>query len=362
VALAEPPDDAVTALQNKYHHALQEIERLQRELDAATQEIARLTQHLKDAESSTPQSWFTAGNAALAQKHYQDAIAAFTRAIETHPQDARAYRNRGIASAHLGDYQQAIQDYTAAIAREPQDALAYNQRGIAYYQQEKVQQAIDDFTKAIERHPQLAEAYSSRGIAYRQLGNYPQAMQDVRSAAQLGLEVASPALQVLREEVREAQERLHQAGFQPGPADGLPGPQTTAALRAYQRSRSLSATGWLDATTRQALGMSPGSAPPQPGAETPPRFVHQSKPEYPLLARQQGWEGTVTLRLELLADGTIGAVEIAKSSGHPLLDTTAREAAKTWTHSPAMRHGVAVTRDVTLNVHFALDKGADADQ
>jgi TonB family protein len=357
VALAETQTDAVTDLQNRYHHALQEIERLQRELDAAKQEMERLQQHRGHAELSTPHDWFTTGNTALAQKKYQEAIAAFTRAIETRPQDAKAHRNRGVASASLGEYQQAIQDYTTAMALDPQDALAYNQRGIAYYQQDKTPQAIDDFTRAIEKNPQLAEAYSNRGIAYRQLGNYPQAMQDLRSAAQLGLELAPPSLQVLREEVRQAQERLHQAGFQPGPADGLPGPQTTAALRAYQRSRSLSVTGGLDAATKHALGLQPVSPPPPPGAETPPRFVHQPKPEYPLLARQQGWEGTVTLRLELLADGKVGEVEIAKSSGYPLLDTAAQESAKTWAHEPATHQGVPVPRWVTLSVHFALDKG-----
>jgi protein TonB len=85
--------------------------------------------------------------------------------------------------------------------------------------------------------------------------------------------------------------------------------------------------------------------------------VHQPKPEYPLAARQQGWEGTVTLRLEMVADGTVGAVQILKSSGHPLLDSAAQEAAKAWTHVPATQDGGAMSGWVDIDLTFALDRG-----
>jgi TonB family protein len=358
--------DPCTDLQTKYHNALQEMKRLQHELDQARRDIAHLQQQLKHVGVSKSLEWLTAGNAYFVQKKYQDAIEAFTIGIgtETTPHEAKLYRNRGMAYAQLGNTAQAIQDFTLAIARDPQDAVAYNQRGIAYYQLDNAQQALEDFSKAIEHNPKLGETYNNRGIVSRRLGNYAQAIQDFRLAAQLGLELASHHLQVLHEEVRQLQESLRLAGFNPGPADGLPGPQTTAALRAYQRSQGFPATGWLDDTTKQAIGR-PSARPtasPPPGSEMSPRFVHQPKPDYPLLARQQGWEGTVTLQLELLADGTIGEVEIAMSSGYPLLDTAAREAAKTWTHEPAAHQGVPGTREVTLQVHFALDKDAATDR
>ena len=94
--------------------------------------------------------------------------------------------------------------------------------------------------------------------------------------------------------------------------------------------------------------------------QSPPRFVHQPKPEYPVQARQQGWEGAVTLQLEMRADGTIGEARVVKSSGHVVLDTAAEEVAKTWTHVPAMHNGVAVTQWVTLNLTFTLDKESEA--
>jgi hypothetical protein len=53
--------------------------------------------------------------------------------------------------------------------------------------------------------------------------------------------------------VGQAQERLKAAGYDPGPIDGVLGPQTRAALRRYQASQGLPTTGALDEATRQVL-------------------------------------------------------------------------------------------------------------
>jgi peptidoglycan hydrolase-like protein with peptidoglycan-binding domain len=53
--------------------------------------------------------------------------------------------------------------------------------------------------------------------------------------------------------VAQVQELLKDAGFNPGPIDGILGPRTKGALRRYQASQGLPATGALDEATRQAL-------------------------------------------------------------------------------------------------------------
>jgi hypothetical protein len=53
--------------------------------------------------------------------------------------------------------------------------------------------------------------------------------------------------------VGQAQEQLKEAGLDPGPIDGVLGPRTKAALRRYQASHGLPATGMLDEATRQSL-------------------------------------------------------------------------------------------------------------
>jgi hypothetical protein len=55
-------------------------------------------------------------------------------------------------------------------------------------------------------------------------------------------------------DVAAAQQRLKDRGYYSGPVDGVMGPRTAAALRAYQRDHGLSATGRLDSKTASALG------------------------------------------------------------------------------------------------------------
>ena len=51
------------------------------------------------------------------------------------------------------------------------------------------------------------------------------------------------------------QERLAAAGFDPGPADGVVGARTRAALRAFQEARGLDPTGEPDGSSLAELGV-----------------------------------------------------------------------------------------------------------
>lgn len=124
----------------------------------------------------------------------QQAIKDFDRAIELDPKDEKAYNNRGVAYANLGDYQQAIRDLDRAIELDPKLAAAYHSRGTVYFMLGNTQQAIRDYDRAIEIDPKNAEAYYNRGLVYVMLGNYQQAIKDFKIAARLGLKDAQDLL------------------------------------------------------------------------------------------------------------------------------------------------------------------------
>ena len=63
----------------------------------------------------------------------------------------------------------------------------------------------------------------------------------------------APVIAPARIGLREAQSLLAGMGYDPGPADGVAGRRTTAALRAFQRDPGLPTSGRLDDATRQAL-------------------------------------------------------------------------------------------------------------
>jgi hypothetical protein len=62
-----------------------------------------------------------------------------------------------------------------------------------------------------------------------------------------------------REDIKKVQEALKNKGNDPGPVDGILGPQTKKALRNFQQSQGLKATGRLDAKTAKALGIQNGA-------------------------------------------------------------------------------------------------------
>lgn len=77
-----------------------------------------------------------------------------------------------------------------------------------------------------------------------------------------------------KDDVKKAQQALKQAGHDPGPIDGVVGPQTRQAIKDFQSSSGLQQTGTLDAETAQKLGVEKGdssSGSPSMGRSTPPR-------------------------------------------------------------------------------------------
>jgi hyperosmotically inducible protein len=66
-----------------------------------------------------------------------------------------------------------------------------------------------------------------------------------------------------QEHVRLMQEALKKEGFDPGPIDGIQGPQTTAAIEAYQKAENLTVTGRADAETLGKLKISSQASTPR---------------------------------------------------------------------------------------------------
>ncbi len=98
---------------------------------------------------------------------------------------AFAANSQGVAYNNEGDYDNAIVAFTKAIELDPNYALAYGNRGWVYIKLGQYEQAIADSTKAIELDSNLALAYNNRGWAYTELGQYEQALADYNKAIEL---------------------------------------------------------------------------------------------------------------------------------------------------------------------------------
>lgn len=61
------------------------------------------------------------------------------------------------------------------------------------------------------------------------------------------------------ETIKAVQGALRDRGYEAGPIDGVTGPKTEAALRAFQSAKGLRETGRIDFATMAKLGVEPSS-------------------------------------------------------------------------------------------------------
>jgi TonB family protein len=110
-------------------------------------------------------------------------------------------------------------------------------------------------------------------------------------------------------------------------------------------------------------GVRMGGLRPGPGGEGPvggvgslarPLGGYQLLPKYPESARRQGITGTTQLLIEVLANGSVGEVQVERSAGHPELDQAATEAIKKWRFEPARRGNQPVAVWLRMPVRFVL--------
>lgn len=86
-------------------------------------------------------------------------------------------------------------------------------------------------------------------------------------------------------------------------------------------------------------------------------YLKNPKPAYPSMARKRGMEGRVVLRVSVMANGLVAAVEVERSSGHALLDRSARTAVLRWRFQPATRGNSPVAGEVLVPFDFRLTQG-----
>lgn len=82
--------------------------------------------------------------------------------------------------------------------------------------------------------------------------------QAERSGTKMGRDAAPAGARMgqrSRDDIKQVQEALKSKGHDPGEADGIMGPRTQQALRAFQKEQGMQATGQLDQKTASALGV-----------------------------------------------------------------------------------------------------------
>ena len=105
-------------------------------------------------------------------KHYDEAIAAYARVLETEQDQSTrsfAYNHRGMALFMIGDESGALKDFNSAVSSSPNNHNALNNRALAWRHLGVVQEALDDFRRSLKLRSAQPEVYFLMAQTYCEL-------------------------------------------------------------------------------------------------------------------------------------------------------------------------------------------------
>jgi tetratricopeptide (TPR) repeat protein len=141
-------------------------------LDFSTQQVVqaspKLLRPLRTAETAAE---LFAQGVALEEDpaRQEEAIAAYTKALELEPKHAAAHINLGTLYYNRRDYSNAEIHYRAAIEADPRYALAYFDLGNVLDETGRLQHAVSAYRQAITLAPTYADAHYNLALAYEKL-------------------------------------------------------------------------------------------------------------------------------------------------------------------------------------------------
>ena len=110
------------------------------------------------------------GSALALSGDFDNAILAFTAAININPTIADSWKRRGQTRGAKNLLQDSISDFNRAIALDP-EADTYLQRGTMFHKARNFYRALLDFRVALDKGEQSANIYNLIGMCEGQLGN-----------------------------------------------------------------------------------------------------------------------------------------------------------------------------------------------
>lgn len=125
------------------------------------------------------------GDAHLYSGHYPEAITAYTQAIKINPTFAEAYNGLGIAYGNTLRPEEALKALREAVRLQPNSPSNFYYMGLAYKKSGKRKEAIEALQATVRLNPKFADAYEVLGEIYSNSKDYATAVEAYRSLVQL---------------------------------------------------------------------------------------------------------------------------------------------------------------------------------
>ncbi len=118
-------------------------------------------------------------------KRYDDAIAAYKKAIEIKQDYQKAWYNMGISYKNKGEDDNAIDVYRKAVEIKPNYHDAWNNMGVSYNDKGEYDNAIAAYKKAVKIKPNDHDTWNNMGISYKNKGEYDNAIAAYLKAVEI---------------------------------------------------------------------------------------------------------------------------------------------------------------------------------
>jgi len=118
-------------------------------------------------------------------KKYQESQSAYDKAIELKPEYLEAWTGRGYALEKLQQSQEAIASFDNALKIQPDYAAAWEGRGDTLLDSQRYEEAIASYEKAVQFQPNLYRAWYNRGQAHQKLKQYDRAVESYQKAVEI---------------------------------------------------------------------------------------------------------------------------------------------------------------------------------
>ncbi|MDX9786779.1 MAG: tetratricopeptide repeat protein [Desulfobacterales bacterium] len=163
-----------------------------------------------------PKALFDMAVSNYKQGNYQEAIDLFTELIVIAPDNAKAYKNRGVALMSVRKMDDAIQDFNTALRIDPSLKGLYSNLGAAWHYKGEYEKAVFNYDIAIKEAPNSYVSYFNRAISRVALNRLEEARADLEKTLALnpGFDPAVSAKQDVQKMLAETSGKSHvvQAG------------------------------------------------------------------------------------------------------------------------------------------------------
>ncbi|MDD5329665.1 MAG: LytR C-terminal domain-containing protein [Sulfuricella sp.] len=133
-----------------------------------------------------PEAFYQLGRYYQGQKRYDQAIAAYRKALALDDGFAEALNGLGVIYATLGKYDGAIEAFKTASQKSPDASHIFNNLGYAYYLQGTYGEAVVALERATALDPDNRGAFNNLGLAYAKAGEAGKSLQAFTQAAKAG--------------------------------------------------------------------------------------------------------------------------------------------------------------------------------